>query len=170
MLKPVSSLLVASLLLTITSGISVAASWQDKLSSTASDLLNSSSGTDSVKSAQSSGLSLSSLSGLLNGGDKALASKNISNATGVLQYCLNNNLVKNNADSLTSELKSKLGLTSDHSATSQTSYAEGAKGLLSLADNNKVDLKSLGNTDLGKKIKTKACKVVLDQGKKYLGL
>lgn len=170
MLKPVSSLLVASLMLTMTSGISVAASWQDKLSSTASDLLNSSSASDSSKTTQSSGLSLSSLSGLLNGGDKALSSKNISNATGVLQYCLNNHLVQNNADSLTSELKNKLGLTSNSSGTTQNSYAEGAKGLLSLADNNKVDLKSLGNTDLGKKIKTKACKVVLDQGKKYLGL
>ena len=36
--------------------------------------------------------------------------------------------------------------------------------------NQKLDLNALGETELGKQLKTKACNVVLDQGKSYLGL
>ena len=61
----------------------------DSLSSAAGEL--SKSGGDS-----SGGMSLSSLTGLLNGGDKALSSSSMTNAAGILQYCVKNNVLSAN--------------------------------------------------------------------------
>jgi len=94
----------------------------------------------------------------------------MSNATGVLQYCAENNLVKNNVSSVTEQLKSKLGLTSSSEQQSQSGYLEGVEGLLNTGSDQKINLKALGETPLGAKLKTKACNVVLEQGKKYLGM
>lgn len=165
-------LLAIGLVAAMVSASASAASWQDKLSSTASDLMNSSSATSSQSTGTStgSGLSLSSITGLLNGGNKAVSSNSMSNATGVLQYCAENNLVKNNVSSVTDQLKSKLGLTSSSEQQSQSGYLEGVEGLLNTGSDQKINLKALGETPLGAKLKTKACNVVLEQGKKYLGM
>lgn len=140
-----------------------AASWQDKLSSSASDLLNASSGQQLPP--LGSGLSLSSISSLLGAGNSAVSAKSINNATGVLQYCVKNNVVDQKMNSVTDQLKSKLGI---GEAQQQPSYRQGLEGLLDTG-NKTIDLKSLGNTALGKQLKTKACNLVLKQGQKYLG-
>jgi hypothetical protein len=156
-------LLAVTLSVGLASSAAMAASWQDKLSSTASDLMGSSS-----SAGQSEGLSLQSLTGLLNSNSQSLASGNIKNAAGVLDYCTKHNVVGDNSSSLVSQLKSKLGLSINSSSSQQNPYIEGAKGLLTMADNKKLDLKSLGNSQLGEKLKTKACNIVLEQGKRYL--
>ena len=74
-------LLALALSATLASGASQAAGLMDSLSSAAGEL--SKSGGDS-----SGGMSLSSLTGLLNGGDKALSSSSMTNAAGILQYCV----------------------------------------------------------------------------------
>lgn len=153
-----------------------AASWQDKLSSTASDLMNNS-GNSQTSTTANSGLSLGSITQLLGGGNSAISANSMSNVTGILQYCAKNNIVDNNVSSVADQLKSKLGLTDTATQSTQAAgsgqengYLQGLQGLLTTANNQKIDLKSLSNTQMGKKLKTKACGVVLDQGKKYLGM
>ncbi|WP_241613527.1 DUF2501 domain-containing protein [Rosenbergiella epipactidis] len=159
-----------------------AASWQDKLSSTASDLMNNSgnSQTSTSGTAANGGLSLGSITQLLGGGNSAVSANSMSNVTGILQYCAKNNIVDNNVSSVADQLKTKLGLTDTASQSTQSTqtsgtqqengYLQGLQGLLTTGNNQKIDLKSLSNTQMGKKLKTKACNVVLDQGKKYLGM
>ncbi|GAA0503777.1 DUF2501 domain-containing protein [Tatumella terrea] len=163
-------LLAMGLIAALVSASACASSWQDKLSSSASDLLDSSSATSGKSTGTEGGLSLSSITGLLNGGNKAVSSNSMSNATGILQYCAENNLVKNNVTSVTDQLKSKLGLTDTSAQQKQTGYLDGIQGLLNTGNNQQISLKSLSNTPMGEKLKTKACNVVLDQGKKYLGM
>lgn len=153
-----------------------AASWQDKLSGAASDLMNNSNsqsttqGTATSNSAANGGLSLATITQLLGGSNKAISSENMSNVTGVLQYCAKNNIVDNNVTSVTDKLKDKLGLTNTTAQQQQSGYLEGLQGLLNTGSNQTIDLKTLSDTQLGQKLKTKACDVVLDQGKKYLGM
>lgn len=149
----------------LTSNAAFAGSWQDKLSSTANDLMNSSS---SAGANQASGPSLQTLTSLLNSNSQSLASGNIKNAVGVLDYCSKNKVVGNDSQSLIGQLKNKLGLSNNAASTQQNSYLEGAKGLLTMANNKQLDLKSLSNTQLGQQLKTKACNIVLEQGKRYL--
>lgn len=92
---------------------------------------------DSVKSAADqysksgdSSSSLSSLTGLLNGGDKALSASTMTNAAGILQYCVQNNVLSaNGTTAIKDQLMSKLGITSTENAKSQD-YQEGLGGLL----------------------------------------
>jgi len=49
-----------------------------------------------------------------------------------------------------------------------TDYKQGLMGLLNTSNNQQVDLKSLGDTAIGKKVKTKACDLVLNQGKQFI--
>ncbi|GAA0470749.1 MULTISPECIES: DUF2501 domain-containing protein [Tatumella] len=163
-------LLAMGFVAALVSASACASSWQDKLSSTASDLMNSSSATSGQASGAQNGLSLSSITGLLNGGNKAVSSDSMSNATGILQYCAENNLVKNNVSSVTDQLKNKLGLTDSGAQQQESGYMQGLAGLLNTGNNQQISLKSLSNTPLGEKLKTKACNVVLEQGKKYLGM
>ncbi|MGX2008593.1 DUF2501 domain-containing protein, partial [Enterobacter asburiae] len=58
-----------------------AASWQDSLSSAASQL-SSQSG-----SQESGALSMSSLTSLLNGGSQSLTASSMNNAAGIMSYC-----------------------------------------------------------------------------------
>lgn len=146
-----------------------AASWQDQLNGAASDLLGNNSGSNNTTSTTDGGLSLSSITKLLSGGNSAVASDSMTNATGVLQYCIRNKVV-NNVNGLTDQLQSKLGLTSSTTQSKETSYQQGIAGLLNTGSNQKLDLNALGETELGKKLKTKACNVVLDQGMSYIGL
>ncbi|MCS3433763.1 DUF2501 domain-containing protein [Klebsiella sp. BIGb0407] len=146
-----------------------AASWQDSLNGAASDLLGSSSGSKTTASTTDGGLSLGTITKLLGGGNNAVASSSMTNATGVLEYCIRNKVV-NNVNGLTDQLQSKLGLNSNKKQSKETSYQQGIAGLLNTGSNQKLDLNALGETELGKQLKTKACNVVLDQGKSYLGL
>lgn len=166
------TVLALSIVAATYSSLAQATSWQDKLSSAASDLVTNSGSNQTAagNNRTSNALSLGSISQLLGGGTKAVSSNSMSNVTGILEYCAKNNIVDNNVDSITSKLQDKLGIASTTSQSQPKSYSEGLQGLLTTGSNQKIDLKGLGNTEMGKKLKTKACDVVLNQGKKYLGM
>ena len=165
--RTLTSLAAAALLV---AGSASAASWQDQLSSAATQLSqqNSTSNTGSTTAAQNGGLSLSSLSSLLNGGDKTVASNSMTNAAGIMQYCVEHNVVKNNVQSVKDQVLSKLGLSAPAAQEQKTDYQQGSAGLLNTGNGQQLNLQSLGNTQLGEKLKTKACNVVLKQGKNFI--
>lgn len=148
--------------------VASAASWQDELSSAASSLSQNSNSSSSTTSPQQTGTSLGALTGLLNGGNQSLSSSTMTNATGVLQYCMKNNLVDNNVSSVKDQLLGKLGLTDTTKQQETTDYKQGLMGLLNTGNNQQVNLSSLGDTTMGKKVKTKACDLVLKQGKNFI--
>ncbi|AID26835.1 DUF2501 domain-containing protein [Salmonella bongori] len=145
---------IASALIS-TSGI--AASWQDSLSSAASQL-----------SAQQGGTSLSSLTSLLNGGTQSLSADNMNNAAGILQYCAKQKLASaTNAENVKDQILNKLGL--DTAQQKQdTNYLDGLQGLLKTKDGQQLNLNNIGSTPLAEKVKTKACDLVLQQGLNFL--
>lgn len=133
------------------------------LSSAASSLAGSSS------SSQSSGTSLSSLTSLLNGGSQSLSSSSMNNAAGIMGYCAKEKLASvANVDNVKSQVLDKLGLNTAAEQKKDTGYMEGLEGLLNAKDGQKLDLDSLGNTELGKKVKAKACDFVLKQGVSFI--
>lgn len=82
-----------------------ATSWQDSLSSAANQL-SSQSG-----SQQSGGMSLSSLTGLLNGGSQSLTSSSMNNAAGIMSYCAKQKLTSvTNTENIKNQVLDKLGL------------------------------------------------------------
>ncbi|AIR04819.1 MULTISPECIES: DUF2501 domain-containing protein [Cedecea] len=149
-------------------GEATAASWQDQLSSAASEL-SKSNGTTASNGAQSGGLSLSSLTSLLNGNSKSLSSSTMTNAAGVMEYCAKNKLASvTNTDNIKNQLMTKLGLESSTKPADKQDYNQGLMGLLNTANGQKLDLNSIGNSPLAEKVKTKACDLVLKQGMNYL--
>ncbi len=166
-MKATTKMMLALTVSSLFAGVASAASWQDQLSSAASTLnQNSNSGTTTTQ--QSSGTSLGALTGLLNGGNQQLSSNSMTNAAGVLQYCVKNNVVDNNVSSVKDQLMSKLGLTDTTRAQETTDYKQGLMGLLNTGNDQQINLKSLGNTEMGKKVKTKACDLVLKQSKQFI--
>ncbi len=85
---------LAALLL---AGNASAASWQDQLSSAANQLSQQNNG---AAGQQNGGLSMSSITSLLNSNDKAMSANSMTNAAGVMQYCVEHNVVKNNVQSV----------------------------------------------------------------------
>lgn len=148
----------------------MANSWQEQLSSAANALGQSSaSGSGTAKEAGTQGdNSLSALAGLLNGGSQSLSAGTMTNAAGVLQYCMKNNLIDNNVSSMKEQLLGKLGLEDSKKQQQSTDYQQGLLGLLNTGDHQQVNLTSLGETPLGKQVKTKACDLVLKQGAKFI--
>jgi len=169
MKKMTKSLCSVGWAICLLSGTAHAASWQENLNGAASELLGSSSGSKNTAGATDGGLSLGTISKLLSGGSSAVASNSMTNATGVMEYCIRNKVV-NNVNGLTDQLQSKLGLNTSTKKSKEPSYQQGIAGLLNTGSNQKLDLNALGETELGKQLKTKACNVVLDQGKSYIGL
>jgi hypothetical protein len=112
----------------------------------------------------------SSLTSLLSGGDSALTSTSASNAAGVLQYCVKNNVLsKASTENVKDQLLNKLGIQSASGAESQD-YQQGLGGLLKTGKDQSVDLNNLGSglTQVKEKVKTKACDVVLKQAKSFI--
>ncbi|ADP11234.1 Putative glycoprotein/receptor YjjA [Erwinia sp. Ejp617] len=153
---------------TLFSGVANAASWQDQLSSAANALGQNANNNATPASGSQGGTSLGALTGLLNGGNKSLSANSMSNAAGVLQYCMKNNIVDNNVSSVKEQLLGKLGLAGTQKQQQSTDYKQGLMGLLNTGNNQQVNLKSLGDTEMGKKVKTKACDLVLKQGKQFI--
>ncbi len=143
------------------SSATFAASWQDSLSSAASQLSQN-------NGSQQGGLSLSSLTGLLNGGNQSLSAGTMNNAAGIMSYCAKNKLASlTNTDNIKNQVMDKLGL----GATEQkqdTNYLEGLQGLLNTKNGEQLNLNTIGNTPLAEKVKTKACDIVLKQGVNFL--
>jgi hypothetical protein len=144
-----------------------AASWQEKLSSAANQLSQNSGTTAAAQSG--GGLSLSSLTNLLNGGNSALSSSSMTNATGVLEYCAKQKLVAaTRADSIKEKLFDKLGLSDTQQQSQTQDYQQGLAGLLKTGNGQQLNLNNLGSTPLAEKVKTKACELVLKQGAKFI--
>jgi len=122
-----------------------AAGWQDQLGSVASALEQNQSGGSTSSSATQSGNSLSALTGLLGGGNSSLSSKTMTNAAGVLEYCVKNNIVDNNVSSVKNQLLGKLGLEDTQKQQQTTDYKQGLMGLLNTGNNQQVNLSSLGS-------------------------
>jgi len=114
--------------------------------------------------------STAALTSLLNGGDSALTSKSATNAAGVLQYCVKNNVLSQaSTEGVKDKLLSKLGIQSASGAQSQD-YQNGLGGLLQTGKGQTVDLNNLGSglTQVKEKVKQKACDVVLKQAKSFI--
>lgn len=140
-----------------------ASSWQDSLSSAASQLSGQS---DSQKS---SGISLSSLTGLLNGGSQSLTSSSMNNAAGIMSYCAKQKLASvTNSENIKNQVLDKLGLSTPEKQKEDTSYLTGLQGLLSNKEGQQLNLSTLGSSPLAEKVKTKACDLVLKQGVSFL--
>ncbi|MEA9392843.1 DUF2501 domain-containing protein [Acerihabitans sp. TG2] len=153
--------------------VHAAGNWMDSVKSVAGELSQSSTDKGSTTAGTTSGnnaSSLAGLSGLLNGGDKALSASSMTNAAGVLQYCVKNNLLSaNGANSLKDRMLNKLGITSTANTKSQD-YQQGLGGLLATGKNGQVNLNDLSNSQLGQQVKTKACDIVLKQSKRFVSL
>ncbi|OAT29666.1 putative glycoprotein/receptor [Buttiauxella brennerae ATCC 51605] len=146
-------------------GQALAASWQDQLSSAATEL----SKTATTSSAGTTGNSVTSLTSLLGGGTKALSSDSMTNAAGILQYCMKNKLVSaTNPDNIKNQLMDKLGLDSGTKQTQPQDYTEGLMGLLNTGKGQQLNLATIGSSPLAEKVKTQACDFVLKQGVNYL--
>ena len=140
-----------------------AASWQDSLSSAASQL-SSQSG-----SQESGALSMSSLTSLLNGGSQSLTASSMNNAAGIMSYCAKQKLASvTSTENVKNQVLDKLGLSTPEKQKEDTSYLEGLQGLLNSKNGQQLDLNTLGNSSLAKQVKTKACDLVLKQGVNFL--
>lgn len=139
-----------------------AASWQDSLNSAASQL--------SGNNAQASGgMSVSSLTSLLNGSSQSLTASSMNNAAGILSYCAKQKLASvTSADNIKNQVLDKLGLSTPEKQKQDTSYLDGLQGLLNSKNGQQLDLNTLGNSSLAKQVKTKACDLVLKQGVNFL--
>ncbi|WP_279630480.1 DUF2501 domain-containing protein [Buttiauxella warmboldiae] len=145
-------------------GQALAASWQDQLSSAASELSKTTAGNTA-----STGNSVASLTSLLGGGTKALSADSMTNAAGILQYCMKNKLVSaTNSANIKNQLLDKLGLDSGTKQTQPEDYTQGLMGMLNTGKGQQLDLKTIGSSPLAEKVKTQACDFVLKQGMNYL--
>ena len=131
-----------------------AASWQDSLNSA---------------EAGSGGMSVSSLTSLLNGSSQSLTASSMNNAAGILSYCAKQKLASvTSADNVKNQVLDKLGLSTPEKQKQDTSYLDGLQGLLNSKNGQQLDLNTLGNSSLAKQVKTKACDLVLKQGVNFL--
>lgn len=160
--KQMFQLAACGAMLMATSGY--AATWQESLSSAASQLSQTQTTTSGTQSN-----SLSSLSGLLTSGSQALSSENMPNVAGILGYCMKQKLVSaTNTENVKNQIMEKLGLSTPQAQTTTPDYTEGLMGLLNTAKGEQLDLATIGNSPLAEKVKTKACDLVLKQGVNFL--
>ena len=142
----------------------------DALNGNNTNTANTSTSGSAAATTGTGGLSLGALTGLLNGGDNGLKAESATNAAGVLEYCVKNNVLSTaNATSVKDQLLSKLGIQSASGAQSEE-YQDGLGGILHTGQGNDLNLSNLGvgTAQLKQKLKTKACDVVLKQSKKLL--
>ncbi|WP_117077437.1 DUF2501 domain-containing protein, partial [Klebsiella pneumoniae] len=82
-------------------------------------------------SQQSGGMSLSSLTGLLNGGSQSLTSSSMNNAAGIMSYCAKQKLTSvTNTENIKNQVLDKLGLSAPEKQKEDTNYLDGLQGLL----------------------------------------
>ena len=162
-MKSVKSMLCRAIIASAFISTAAGAVSLNDLSSAASQLTGGSS------TSQSGGTSLSSLTSLLNGGSQSLSSSTMNNAAGIMQYCAKQKLASvTDVNNVKDQVLDKLGLNTQAEQKTDTGYMDGIEGLLNAKDGQKLDLDSLGNSELGKKVKTKACDLVLKQGVNFL--
>ncbi|MCS2160896.1 DUF2501 domain-containing protein [Scandinavium sp. H11S7] len=155
-------LCTAALTSALISTSTFAISLSDTLSSAASELSGSSSSTSGTTS-------LSSLTSLLNGSGTALSADNMNNAAGILSYCAQQKLTSvTDTENVKNQVLDKLGLDTAPEQKADTNYMDGIQGLLNAQNGQQLNLSSLGDSELGKQVKTKACDLVLKQGANFL--
>lgn len=117
----------------------------------------------------SGGMSVSSLTSLLNGSSQSLTASSMNNAAGILSYCAKQKLASvTSADNVKNQVLDKLGLSTPEKQKQDTSYLDGLQGLLNSKNGQQLDLNTLGNSSLAKQVKIKACDLVLKQGVNFL--
>ena len=163
MMKTTKRLLCCALAASTLISTSVfAASWQDSLNSAASQLSGS-------NAQASGGMSVSSLTSLLNGSSQSLTASSMNNAAGIMSYCAKQKLASvTNTENVKNQVLDKLGLSTPEKQKEDTSYLEGLQGLLSNNSGQQLNLNTLGSSPLAEKVKTKACDLVLKQGLNFL--
>jgi hypothetical protein len=120
----------------------------------------SSQGLSGLTGGTSSG-GVGNLSSALSGG--SVTSSNSSNVAGVLQFCIKNNyLGGNSASSVKDSLMSKLP---GGASNSNSSYTDGANGILDTGSGQKL---SLGGDGVTQQLTKQICDKILDQGKSML--
>jgi hypothetical protein len=105
---------------------------------------------------------LGALKGMAGGsGDlSSVASGSAGNAAGVIEFCLRNNYLGGDAaSSMKDKLMGKVG-GSNGSEQDKAGYTDGAAGLLTTGDGQKIDLAKMGG--LKESITKKACESVLE--------
>jgi hypothetical protein len=93
---------------------------------------------------------------------QSLTSGSMGNVAGVLQFCIKNNYLGGSASSVKDGLMSKLP---GGSSTSDSGFADGAKGILNSGSGKQVDLSGGG---LQEQITKQVCDKILAQGKSLL--
>lgn len=162
--KQMFQLAACGAMLIATSGY--AATWQESLSSAATQLSQSQNQT--TTSGTQSPTSLSALTGLLGGGSQALSAETMPNVAGILGYCVKQKLVSaTSTENVKNQIMEKLGLSTPEAQKTTPDYTEGLIGLLNTPKGD-LDLATIGNSPLAEKVKTKACDIVLKQGANYL--
>jgi hypothetical protein len=142
-------------------GAAHAASWQDSLSSAANELTKGS-------SAESGGLSASSLTSLLGNSSQSMSAGTMNNAAGILGYCAKEKLASvTDTQNIKNQVLGKLGMDTQEQKK-DTNYMDGIQGLLNAQNGEQLNLSTLGDSALAKKVKTKACDLVLKQGVNFL--
>lgn len=108
------------------------------------------------------------LGNMLHGANGSMTSGSMGNVAGLLEYCMKNNYL--GGESGASGIASKL-LGRTEGGSGNADYLSGARGLLKGSDGKTTDLNKVGggNSDLKSKLTTKACDIVLKQGKRFLG-
>ena len=155
--------------LLMTGAAQAASSWQDTLNSAASQLSAGSSSNSTTTTSQNGGLSLSSLTGLLNNGGQSLSASNMNNAAGILEYCAKEKLASmTDATNIKNQVLGKLGLETQEEQQQDTNYLEGIQGLLNANNGEQLNLETIGNSPLAKKVKAQACDFVLKQGMSFI--
>jgi hypothetical protein len=105
---------------------------------------------------------LGSLGGLGSGLSlQSLTSSSTGNVAGVLEFCVKNNYLGGSASSVKDGLMSKLG----GSASNDSGYTDGAKGILTSGNGQQVDLSGGG---LKEQLTKQVCDKILAQGKSLL--
>lgn len=104
----------------------------------------------------SGGMSVSSLTSLLNGSSQSLTASSMNNAAGILSYCAKQKLASvTSADNVKNQVLDKLGLSTPEKQKQDTSYLDGLQGLLNSKNGQQLDLNTLGNSSLAKQVKPK---------------
>ncbi|MDR8252503.1 DUF2501 domain-containing protein, partial [Acinetobacter baumannii] len=108
--------------------------------------LNSAASQLSGSNAQASGgMSVSSLTSLLNGSSQSLTASSMNNAAGILSYCAKQKLASvTSADNVKNQVLDKLGLSTPEKQKQDTSYLDGLQGLLNSKNGQQLDLNTLG--------------------------
>ncbi|MEL2241579.1 DUF2501 domain-containing protein [Leclercia adecarboxylata] len=149
--------------LLMTGAAQAASSWQDTLNSAANQLSAGST------SSQSGGLSASALTGLLSSGTESLSASNMNNAAGILEYCAKEKLASmTDATNIKNQVLGKLGIDTPQEQQQDTNYLEGIQGLLNANNGEQLNLETIGNSPLAKKVKAQACDFVLKQGMSFI--